>query len=429
MTCRDRVVRRMNVVWVVALAAVGVVGLTAARAQTHLGDCNGDGAVTVDELITGVNIALGSLPLSSCPQFDVNGDGAVTIEELIQAVQIALAGVSQPLAFVIATDFQTGSFGTVSLDEPRAVTPVSAARRINSDAVARTYGGLVYVVNRFGADNIQVLDPAQDFATILQCSTGAGSNPNDIAFVSATKAYVALFARAQLLIINPSAHSDCSDFVLGNIDLSAYADADGIPDMSQLAVDGEWLYVSLQRLTNFVPAEPGAVVVIDTATDQVVKAIELTGMNPFAQTKGLTLFDGELLVGEVGVFGVNDGGIEQINLDSQMAEGFVITEAELGGDITDFVMVSAQLGYAILSEPDFTNTLVAFNPSTRSVTQTLISGGNLSDIELDDRGQLFLADRSLSKPGVRIFRASDGTELTAAPLDLGLPPFDIVFLP
>ena len=97
---------------------------------------------------------------------------------------------------MVVTDFQTGSFGTISLDEPHLATPADPSRRLNSDAVVQTYGGLVYVLNRFGADNVQVLDPAHNFVTTLQCSTGAGSDPSDIAFVSPTKAYVALLARA-----------------------------------------------------------------------------------------------------------------------------------------------------------------------------------------------------------------------------------------
>jgi hypothetical protein len=56
------------------------------------GDCNADGSVTVDELIQGVNIALGTLPLGACMSFDVNGDGAVTVDELVQAVNNALSG-------------------------------------------------------------------------------------------------------------------------------------------------------------------------------------------------------------------------------------------------------------------------------------------------------------------------------------------------
>jgi hypothetical protein len=56
------------------------------------GDCGGDGSVTVNELISGVNIALGNAPVSSCPAFDRNGDGEVSINELIAAVNAALNG-------------------------------------------------------------------------------------------------------------------------------------------------------------------------------------------------------------------------------------------------------------------------------------------------------------------------------------------------
>jgi hypothetical protein len=55
-----------------------------------VGDCNRDGAVTVDELLTGVNIALGNLPIDRCTAFDTNADGAVTIDELLTAVNNAL---------------------------------------------------------------------------------------------------------------------------------------------------------------------------------------------------------------------------------------------------------------------------------------------------------------------------------------------------
>lgn len=56
------------------------------------GDCNGNGEVTVDELITGVNIALGAAPLGSCPRFDTDGNGMVTVDELVAAVNAALNG-------------------------------------------------------------------------------------------------------------------------------------------------------------------------------------------------------------------------------------------------------------------------------------------------------------------------------------------------
>ena len=57
-----------------------------------VGDCDGSGEVTINELITMVNIALGSAPVSNCPAGDPSGNGEITIEELIVAVNNALDG-------------------------------------------------------------------------------------------------------------------------------------------------------------------------------------------------------------------------------------------------------------------------------------------------------------------------------------------------
>jgi len=56
------------------------------------GDCSGDGAVTVDELITLVNIALGDTGLETCSSADGNADGVLAIDELVTAVNQALYG-------------------------------------------------------------------------------------------------------------------------------------------------------------------------------------------------------------------------------------------------------------------------------------------------------------------------------------------------
>ena len=404
-----------------------------AMAADCAGDCDSNGSVEVGEVVRGIRIALDEAPLGDCMAMNRNGDDQITVDELVHAVYSALEGCpTDRLAFVALTDFQTGSFGTLTLDAPRTITPASPQRAINGDAVARAARGRVYIVNRFQADNIQTLDPTQNFATVSQCSTGNGSNPHDIALLSDTKAYVTRFELTSILIVNPSVGANCAGFDLGSIDLSQFADADGIPEMDQMAIVNGKLYVSLQRLNrnnSFNPAGPGMLAIIDTATDRVVGQITLSGQNPFGNSKGLIVDDGGLVVGEAGQLGVLDGGIERVDLTTAMAEGFFITEAELGGDLNDFVPVSDRLGYAITAAADFTNSLVAFDPSTHAVTKPLLSGsGFLSDIELNDRNELFLADRTVTKPGIRIFSASGGSEITPAPLDLGLPPFDILFL-
>jgi hypothetical protein len=57
-----------------------------------VGDCDGNRVVSIAELIRGVGISLGRQNLSACPSFDANGDGAVSVAELITAVNRTLRG-------------------------------------------------------------------------------------------------------------------------------------------------------------------------------------------------------------------------------------------------------------------------------------------------------------------------------------------------
>ncbi len=89
--------------FVVAADATGLLSEPSATVRAILraprpciGDCNGDGEVTVDELLIGVNIALENQPISRCPAFDANVDEAITIDELLVGVNHALNGCLAP---------------------------------------------------------------------------------------------------------------------------------------------------------------------------------------------------------------------------------------------------------------------------------------------------------------------------------------------
>lgn len=56
-----------------------------------VGDCGGTGIVRISDLITGVDIALGTLPASACPAFE-NAESKVDIAQLVKAVSNALNG-------------------------------------------------------------------------------------------------------------------------------------------------------------------------------------------------------------------------------------------------------------------------------------------------------------------------------------------------
>ena len=83
---------------------VAAVVFSASAALACPGDCDGDGRVTIAELIRGVNIALGNAPLSNCPAFDLNANGAVAVNELIAAVNASLTGC--PIAPIFPADYR-----------------------------------------------------------------------------------------------------------------------------------------------------------------------------------------------------------------------------------------------------------------------------------------------------------------------------------
>jgi hypothetical protein len=56
------------------------------------GDCDGNGEVTIDELLRGVNIALQAASSDTCVAAEVFADGRVTVDDLVEAVDSALRG-------------------------------------------------------------------------------------------------------------------------------------------------------------------------------------------------------------------------------------------------------------------------------------------------------------------------------------------------
>jgi len=73
------------------LACAAVIGFVGrATAQPCVADCSRDGTVGVDELMTGVLIALGDRPLSACPEMDADQDASVAVDDLLAGVRNVL---------------------------------------------------------------------------------------------------------------------------------------------------------------------------------------------------------------------------------------------------------------------------------------------------------------------------------------------------
>ncbi len=411
------------------------------QADALCGDVGGDGWIRASDALSALQLGVSG---DYDPRADVGllPDGILSATDAFELLKAGVQGGIPPCAAAVAVravgstasfDFSTGGIAEFDVTENTVVSHQLGFAA--GDSVMRETGGRVFVVNRFGSNNIQELDGS--LATLKQCSVGSGANPHDIVLHSAGKAYVTLYDRPGLAVVDPSVDATCAGFLMDFIDLSPYADADGIPEMDKMALVGDRLFVSLQLLDRanfFQPTGTGALVVVDTDTDSVIATVDLAIANPFSQTKGIVhdAHQGRLYVGGPGVFftDLEDGGIEIVDPSTLTSLGVVIDGAELGGDLTDFVMVGADRGYAIVAGEDFVASLVEFDVVTRTVVDTLATSELLlSDIEMTETGILCLADRDIRLPGLRCFDISDNSELTAEPLNPGLGPFTFTFVP
>jgi len=335
-------------------------------------------------------------------------------------------------AVLTTTDFSSGSFSSLDLGTN---TASNDHLTIHSDATVHTYLDKVYIINRLGQDNVIVLDKDNLSTPLTQFSTGNGTNPHDMVFVSESKAYISRYGHTQVLIVNPVTGDS-----LGVIDLSTFSDSDGFPEMSQLALYNSRLFVVCQRLdqnNGFAPTDFSVIAVVDATTDQVVdvdanvagvQGIVMSGKNP----SGASQRGDKWILSTVNTFGdLTDGGIEVIDLANLESEGIVIGEVALGGNLNSLVMSSDSRGYVVVSDANFANLVKGFDLVTKSVSENLsgISGGFVPSLGVFGE-RLYVLDRgSFSDPasgGVKIYDVNTN-QLVAGPISTGLPPSTIAF--
>ena len=339
--------------------------------------------------------------------------------------------LAQPRSVLVTTDFTTGGLSAVSAGG----TGSDDLLLIHSDARVRTFGSRVYVLNRLGQDNIIVLDTSDLSTPLTQFSTGDGSNPHEIIVVNDEKAYVSVYERDYVLVVNPSTGDS-----LATIDLSSFSDDDGLPEASQLALFDGHLYVACQRLDRdafFAPTEFSTVAVIDISTDTLVDVdpttaepdgIRLTGTQPF----GVDQRGGNWVFAEVGSFGVTDGGIEVVDLISREVSGILIPEETLQGDVNQLTMISDSEGYFVLSDANFANSIHRFDLTTGQTSGPLtgVSNGFIPALSAVS-GRLYVLDRSTfddpAGAGLKIFDIASES-LLDGPIATALLPFDIAFI-
>ncbi len=384
---------------------------------------------------------------------------SISVLLLIASSLPAQADTSQTAVVVSAAgDYSSGAHSVVSVEPvggPRAITQDLVPS--GSDMTVAAYGEYFYRMERSGANNITKFHVDQPTAAVWQYSTEedeTGSNPHDLIFVNESKAYLLRFGSSTLWIVNPSATSE-ADFKTGEIDLSAYADEDGNPEMHSGVIVGDFLYVTLQRIDfsggwgNYVYHTPW-VAVFKTSDDTEVntgkgdgtrKGIPLPMENPGAIQ--YLASNHTVYVQGVGQYtNQYTGGIATISPTSY--ESTLILD---DGDATDhpygaisgMAIVSPTKGYFIGYAAWGDNTLYTFNPSDPDPAGTVVSGlenlsigGMETGVYTDQNSMLWICASaydaetwSLTDPKIIILNTS--TDEIDETINTNLTPLRVVF--
>lgn len=320
----------------------------------------------------------------------------------------------------VAADYSSGAHAVASVD------PKGGPRTIQtnllptiSDITVRSYGRYFYRIERYNADNIAKFDIDNPSAPIWQYSTMGGddfgsSNPLDMIFVSAKKAYVLRYGSTRAWVVNPGA-TDQSTFKKRTLDLSAYADSDGLPEMCSGVIANGKLFIVMQRLNRdkgYVPSNKPYVAVFDAKTNKEIdtgkgrnglKGIPLPVKNPNAIS--YLRANNTIYVQGVGLYPGSGnpkyeytGGIVTVNPDTYETK-IIVNDGTAAshpyGAISGMAVVSQNKGYFVGYDGWGDSTLYSFNPTTGKERKKIDAVSNINIAGLESSGRPYDKNKML----------------------------------
>ena len=296
------------------------------------------------------------------------------------------------------------------------------------DIALAASGDTIFAMNRRCSGPGGMADCMFDAGEVRQIGLSGGSlandrtftlpdgvyNPQDTARLEGSSRWAVSSYFDSRLFLFDDAGMQSSSWELSELDAgSTMMDTD--PEAADMVADGDYLLVNLQRLSGFMGEENSALAVIDTANDTIVdvdpmksgtQPLVLPGTNSFA---GLVRADADTFaVGLTGSFGMEDGEIVQVDRSAPGSYGVgdtVVTEAVLGGDLSDFVMVDQTSGFALVAgmeEGSFVTRLKYFSAGSgmAQVEEVSAIGNAAGAICLTpDASQVWVADGAMGSKG------------------------------
>ncbi len=220
-----------------------------------------------------LTLAACSTPAPGTPEYEPPPLRPLELRSGYPEVESCLAPAAEPTHLVVtSTDFSTGAVGLVDL-ATRTIQPDLALA--STDAHPLAWGERVFVINRFGYDWIDELDPRDELSLVhefplVPSSLDVSANPYSLALDGAGRAWISLFGAPELQVWSvpgPSSEGELGPLVA--FDLSAFSDVDGIPELSAAIRCGELLFVGAERIdrSTWLPVDDTLLVPISTTPD------------------------------------------------------------------------------------------------------------------------------------------------------------------
>ena len=327
---------------------------------------------------------------------------------------------------VVATSYEgVGALAVVDLDTLEVRDELAS---ISSDALVVVEDDRVFQINRSDFDSVRVYAPGAFTAPEAELGLPAGSNTWDVE-VCDGQLFVAAYETSALAV-----HDLETGVLAGTVDLSAFDDGDGYPEVAALVeLDGK-LYVSLQQLARdagWVP-EGGTIAEVDCASMTVERSWAV-GPNPT-----ISAWPGraDTLLVRTGGYGLADGGISTLDVAAGLQSEVHIKESDLGIDLTHVALSGdGSSGLVLSSSLDWPATygVWCLDPADWSLSPIETTATYLSDLAVDDRDRAWVSFQAPSwgaadaEPGAALYDLSTCTRARAELVPFVLDPGRMAF--
>lgn len=328
--------------------------------------------------------------------------------------------------YVFGTDYTAGELHAVKDGKV-----ASEGIEFHQDAKLVSAGGNLFVLERYGADNLVLFNTEKNEVT-WQVSLDDFSNPADVVMASKDEAWVALDGADKLIKVavkdgKTKKTVNTGDFAIGE---------DGNPHATDLEVSGDTLFVLFNRYyskkvdTNFVTVYPNGLVAMYKLSDgELLDTISLVTQNPMAMAKA-----------KAGIFVASQGdyndawgtdaddnrGIEKLDLSKKSSKLFV-SGKKLGGGVSAMAVNADDNEAYVAIYKSYGDVPVVEVDLEKGDTEIIKGVADAEgSIAVDQAtGKVYIGDRSYGEESVYVY---DGDKVEKIDNGKALPPYSIVLL-